>query len=496
MDADVVISGAGPTGLLLGAELALAGLRVRILERQEARHGQSRALTLHPRSIEILDLRGIADRFLAVGHTVPSWHFAGLPRKLDFSVLDTRHGHTLFLEQARTERLLEDRARELGAEISYGHEVVSLTQTGDGVDVVGVGPDGDFSLRAAYLVGCDGGRSKVRECAGIGFPGSDSTMSTMLGDFAVSDKEEIAAAGQVPVLIAPLSGGVTRFVVTSPGRMRIPPAEPVTFEEFREALVELTGTSFGVAEPQWLSRFGNATRLAENYRAGRVFLAGDAAHIHFPAGGQGLNTGLQDAMNLGWKLAAEIKGWAPPGLLDTYHAERFPVGQLVADNTQAQTLLLELTLVPDYRRPVIALRGLLDSLLDLPEVNARLAGLVSALATSYPAPDDDPLVGTRMPDLSLCSPGTKVSKLVHSGTFGYVDFTGDGAAQVTEGWKDRIAVATGDDRAWAEDVGEVLVRPDGHIAWVRRENDLPDSASREAGLTAWAGTPDRAAVRR
>ncbi|MTD56512.1 FAD-dependent monooxygenase [Amycolatopsis pithecellobii] len=494
MDTDVVISGAGPTGLLLGTELALAGVRVRILERQRTRHGQSRALTLHPRSIEILELRGIADRFLALGHTVPSWHFAGLSRELDFSGLDTRHGYTLFLEQARTEQLLEERARELGVEISYGHEVVSQTQNDDGVDVAGVGPDGDFRLRAAYLVGCDGGRSKVRESAGIGFPGSDSTMSAMLGDFAVTDKEEIAAAGQVPVLIAPLAGGLTRFVLTDPERMRIPATEPVTLKEFREALVELAGTSFGIAEPHWLSRFGNATRLAETYRAGRVFLAGDAAHIHFPAAGQGLNTGLQDAMNLGWKLAGEINGWAPPGLLDTYHAERFPVGELVTDNTQAQTLLLELTLVPDYQRPVIALRGLLDSLLDIPEVNARLAGLVSALATSYPAPADDPLVGTRMPDLSLGSPGTRVSELVHSGKFGYVDFTGDCTAQVTDGWKNRITVATGGDRLWAEDVSEVLVRPDGHIAWVRRENDPPDAAVREAGITAWAGTPERVAV--
>lgn len=490
MDTDVVISGAGPTGLLLGTELALAGVRVRILERQEARHEQSRALTLHPRSIEILELRGLAERFLSLGRTVPSWHFAGLSRQLDFSVLDTRHGYTLFLEQARTEQVLEERARELGVEISYGHEVVSLAQDGDGVDVAGVGPDGDFRLRAAYLVGCDGGRSKVRESAGIGFPGSDGTMSAMLGDFAVVDQEEIAAAGRGQVLIVPLSGGLTRFVITSPTRMRVPASEPVTLEEFRETLVELAGTSFGIAEPRWLSRFGNATRLAENYRSGRVFLAGDAAHIHFPAAGQGLNTGLQDAMNLGWKLAAEIHGWAPPGLLDTYHAERFPVGQLVTDNTQVQTLLLELTLVPDYQRPVSALRELLDSLLEVPEVNARLAGLVSALATSYPVPGEDPLVGARLPDRPLGSDGRRASDLVHSGTFGYV---GAAAAQVAEGWKNRITVAG--EQSWPENVSEALIRPDGHLAWVRRENDPPDAALREAAITAWAGAPERAAVR-
>lgn len=494
MDTDVVISGAGPTGLLLGIELALAGVRVRILERQTARHDQSRALTLHPRSIEILELRGIADRFLASGHTVPGWHFAALSRRLDFSVLDTRHGYTLFLEQARTERLLEERARELGVEVSYGHALTSLTQDEEGVEAEGTGPEGDFRLRAAYAVGCDGGRSTVRESAGIAFPGSDATMSAMLGDFAVVDEEEIAAAGQTPVLIVPLADGLTRFVLTDPRRMRVAPSEPVTFEEFRDALVTLTGSSFGIAEPHWLSRFGNATRLARTYRTGRVFLAGDAAHIHFPAAGQGLNAGLQDAMNLGWKLAAQINGWAPPGMLDTYHAERFPVGELIADNTQVQTLLLELTLVPEYERPATALRELLDSLLTIPEVNARLAGLVSALATSYPAPDGDPLVGTRMPDLPLSS--ARVSELVHGGTFGYVDFTGLGGAQVRAGWKDRITAAVGDRRSWDQEVSEVLVRPDGHIAWVGRDDAPPTVADREAGIAAWAGIPAQRGVRR
>ncbi|RSN54412.1 monooxygenase [Amycolatopsis sp. WAC 04182] len=497
MDTDVVISGAGPTGLLLGTELALAGVRVRVLERQERRHDQSRALTLHPRSVEILDLRGIADRFLALGRTVPSWHFAGLSKQLDFSAFDTRHGYTLFLEQVHTERLLEERARELGVEVSYGHEVVSLTQDENGVDVAVAGPGGEFHLRAAYLVGCDGGRSKVRESAGIGFPGTDGTMSAMLGDFAVVDADAIAAAGKSPVLVVPLTDGLTRFVLTDPERMRVPATEPVTFEEFRDTLIRLTGTSFGIAEPKWLSRFGNATRLAENYRAGRVFLAGDAAHVHFPAAGQGLNTGLQDAMNLGWKLAAELNGWAPPALLDTYHSERSPVGRLVTDNTQAQTLLLELTLVPDYRGPVTALREMLDSLLEIPQVNARLAGQVSALTTSYPSPGGDPLVGTRMPDLPLVSPpGSRISELLHTGEFCYVDFTGDGTAQVSTGWKDRIAVATGDRGTWNQGIDEVLVRPDGHIAWVRRETDPPDATIRRTGITAWAGTPERTAVGR
>lgn len=496
MNTDVVISGAGPTGLLLGAELALAGVRVRIYERQPSRHDQSRGLTLHSRSIEILDLRGIADRFLRTGHTVPNWHFAGLTRQLDFSGLDTRHGYCLFLEQARTEQLLEERARELGVDIAYGHEVLAVAQDAEGVDVTVAGPDGTFGVRAAYVVGCDGGRSRVRECAGIGFPGSDATMTSMLGDFAVTDTDALADAERGPVMIVPLAGGLTRFIVTDLERMRVPASEPVTFEEFHDALVRMAGTSFGIAEPRWLSRFGNATRLAETYRDGRVLLAGDAAHIHFPAAGQGLNTGLQDAMNLGWKLAAAINGWAPPGLLDTYHAERHPVGELVTDNTQAQTLMLELTLVPDYRRPVTALRDLMNSLLEIPEVNTRLAGIVSALGTSYPSHGGDPLVGGRMPDLPLGTGGSgpqRVSELLHDGKFGYLDLDGETAELVGAIWGDRASTVTGDLGSWDEEVNGVLIRPDGHVAWVRR--DRPDPYLLKEQLTAWVGTPERAAAR-
>ncbi|WP_033288887.1 FAD-dependent monooxygenase [Amycolatopsis jejuensis] len=472
MDTDVVISGAGPAGLLLASELALAGVRVRVLERLTARHEQSRALTLHPRSIEILDLRGIAGRFLDAGHTLPGWHFASLPTRLDFSSLETRHGYTLFLAQAQTERLLEERARELGVEVAYGHEVVSVAQDENGVDVVVTGPDGEATLRAAYVVGCDGARSRVRESAGIGFPGSDTTVTGMLGDFTTVDAAAIAEGGG-PLMIVPLSDGATRFVVVDPDRMHVPTSEPVTFEEFRAAVVRMTGQSFGIAEPRWLSRFGNATRLAETYRAGRVFLAGDAAHIHFPAAGQGLNVGLQDAMNLGWKLAAEINGWAPPGLLDTYHAERHPVGKSVTDNTLSQVLLLELLLVPQYQRPVAALRDLLNDLLGIPEVNARLAGLVTALGTTYPSPDD-PLIGTRMPDLDLDGPGQRVSSLLHTGKFAYLT---SGAAPAVPA--DRVTVAALPEKWEAE---EVLVRPDGHIAWVRRPGSAPADLS---ALSAW-----------
>jgi 2-polyprenyl-6-methoxyphenol hydroxylase-like FAD-dependent oxidoreductase len=223
----------------------------------------------------------------------------------------------------------------------------------------------------------------VRRAAGIGFPGTDETLTGVLGDFAVMDTGPAAldAARAGGVLVAPLEDGVTRLVVVDPERMRVPASQPVTLEEFRRTLLRMCGTDLGIADPRWLSRFGNATRLADRYRAGRLLLAGDAAHIHFPAAGQGLNTGLQDAANLGWKLAAEIEGWAPPGLLDSYEAERRPVGRKVTENTEIQTLLMELTLVPRYRRPATALRALLDELLGQDEVNRMLAARVSALGT-------------------------------------------------------------------------------------------------------------------
>ena len=412
-DAEVIVVGAGPTGLLLGGELALGGVRVQIIERRAAAQRDSRALTLHPRSIELMDQRGLVERFLARGRPVPGWHFAGLDTSLDFSALDTRHGYTLFLAQARTEQLLEERARELGVAIRRGHEVVGLRQDagGDGagggssgadrVEVEVRGPDGVVeTVRARFVVGCDGGRSVVRRAAGIGFPGTDETLSGALGDFVTVDPAALDRARAHGVLAVPLepddaetddqaaggAGGLTRIVLLDPQRMRTPASEPLTLDEFRASLLRICGTDCGVAGARWLSRFGNATRLAARYRSGRVLLAGDAAHIHFPAAGQGLNTGLQDAMNLGWKLAAEINGWAPPGLLDSYHAERHPAGQAVTENTEVQTLLMELTLLPSYQRPAAALRELIAVLLGIEEVNRRLAGLVSALDIEYPPP--------------------------------------------------------------------------------------------------------------
>ncbi len=513
MDTDVIVVGSGPTGLLLACELALAGVRTLVVERRTEPQQDSRALTLHPRSLELMDLRGLAPRFLGLGRTLPGWHFAALETPLDFAALDSRRAHTLFLAQARTEELLAQRAQELGVEIRRGHTLTGLRQSEDGVEAQVRGPhdrpdDGHRSpagaprtLRAAYLVGCDGGRSAVREAAGIDFPGTDETLTGVLGDFATvtAGPEALAAARGAGVLAVPLEGGLTRFVYIDPERMRTPAQVPVTLEEFRTALDRLCGSDFGVDRPRWLSRFGNATRLAAAYRSGRVLLAGDAAHIHFPAAGQGLNTGLQDAMNLGWKLAAEVKGWAPPGLLDTYHAERHPVGRAVTDNTEVQTLLAELPLVDRYRRPAAALRGLFEELLRMPEVNRRFAEQVSALGTAYPAtaPGADPLVGRRMPDIALSAAGsdaTRVYELLHRGGFVLLRLAGarDPHPQPYEapGRYPHISAVTAhtyEEHPELDGVREVLVRPDGHIAWATRSDDADlRRTGRDAALTAWA----------
>ncbi|MBW8093906.1 monooxygenase [Streptomyces hygroscopicus] len=510
MHAQVIVVGAGPTGLMLACELALAGVRTRIVERRTEPQRDSRALTLHPRSVELMDLRGLAPRFRALGRTVPGWHFANLDTRLDFAALDSRHGYTLFLPQARTEFLLQERALELGVEITRGYRCTGLSQDADGVEVQLRGPgDRAETLRARYVVGCDGGRSAVREAAGIAFPGTEETLTGVLGDFAAIDADPSAldAARAHGVLVAPLEGGLTRLVYLDPERMRTPSGVPVTLEEFRTSLTRICGSDLGVAEPRWLSRFGNATRLADSYRRDRVLLAGDAAHIHFPAAGQGLNAGLQDAMNLGWKLAAEVNGWAPPGLLDSYDAERRPVGQAVTENTEVQTLLAELTLVPQYRRPAAALRGLLNDLLGIPEVNRRIAGQVSALATSYADPGADaadPLVGRRMPDIGLIAAApaaTRAYELFSRGHFVLFDLAGDtgsGRTADTEGDArvTTVTVMRHDDHPELDGVTEILVRPDGHIAWATRGTE-PDArrAERDAALAAWAGVTREVAAR-
>lgn len=343
---DVIIAGGGPTGLMLAGELRLHGVHVLVLEKEPEPTGHVRALGLHVRSIEVMDQRGLLERFLASGRqfTVGGF-FAGITKSWP-DRLDTAHSYILGIPQTITERLLTEHATELGAEIRRGRELVGLSQDEYGVTVELA--DGT-RLRSRYLVGCDGGRSTVRRLLGVGFPGEPARVETLLGEMELTEDPATVAAvvaevrkTQLRFGAIPLGDGAAYRVVVPAEGVAEDRTVPPVLEEFRQRLRVTAGTDFGAHSPRWLSRFGDATRLAERYRTGRVLLAGDAAHIHPPTGGQGLNLGIQDAFNLGWKLAAEVGGWAPEGLLDSYHTERHSVAADVLDNTRAQMELLSL----------------------------------------------------------------------------------------------------------------------------------------------------------
>ncbi|GAA5165784.1 FAD-dependent monooxygenase [Amycolatopsis dongchuanensis] len=441
---DVLIAGAGPTGLWLAAELRLQGVAVTVLEARRERSPHSKALTLHPRTLEIFAMRGIADRFTTAGLPVPTGHFGALENRLDFAVLDTPFPYTLFLPQVRTEELLEEHARALGADIRWGHRVTGLAQDGDGVTVE---VEGGERLRAQYVVGCDGTRSTVRQAAGIGFPGTDATVWGWLGDVVLDEPpaQPVNVAGEDGgVMLVPLPGGISRIVGHTPEDQGAHPGE-LTFDELRAKTTRVLGTDFGMRDPHWLSRFGNATRQAVRYRSGRVFLAGDAAHMHFPAGGVGLNVGVQDATNLGWKLAAAVHGTAEDGLLDSYHAERHPVGAALLEHTRAQTALMT-AYTPEGR----ALRSVLSGLIaEVPEFSRVLAERLAALDVAYRPTDPaaHPLTGTRAPDLALTD-GSNLLSLLRSGQPVRLDGT----------------QLVGAPPQWAG-VRSALVRPDGYVAW-------------------------------
>ncbi|MER5266083.1 FAD-dependent monooxygenase [Actinosynnema sp. NPDC002837] len=449
MEGRVVVVGAGPTGLWLACELRLAGVEVVVLEARTGRDPNSKALTVHPRTLEVFACRGVAERFVRAGVPIPSGHFGALDERLDFRGLDTPFPYTLFLPQARTEELLEEHALAVGARVLRGHRVTDVAQDADGVTVTATGLV--EPLRAAYVVGCDGTRSTVREAAGIGFPGTDSTTWGWLADVVLDEPltAPLTASGPDGLLMAvPLPGGACRLVGVDPANR---PGTP-TLAEVVSAVIRITGSDLGVREARWLSRFGNATRQATAYRRGRVLLAGDAAHQHFPTGGVGLNVGVQDAANLGWKLAETVHGTAPDGLLDTYHAERHPVGVELLRSTRAQTALMTAhTVEGQALREVISAR-----IADVPEFGRALAESLSALAVAYPAgPDEHPLTGTRAPNLEFAD--GDLFTLLHPGRPVLLDFTGGDLAG-------RPVALTGDRPAWAA-VRTALIRPDGHVAW-------------------------------
>jgi rifampicin monooxygenase len=459
MTYDVIVVGAGPAGLMLAAELRLHGVAVVVLERDVEATKVVRSLGMHARTAEILDQRGILDRFLARGTRHPlGGFFAGITRPQP-ERLDTAHAYVLGIPQPVTDGLLADRAAELGAEIRRGVELTGLTQDDSGVTAELA--DGS-RLRASYLVGCDGGRSTVRKLAGIAFPGEAATFETLTGEMEIGVPAETVTATVAEVRktrrwfgVGPTRDGLWRVVVEAADIRddRTPP----TMDEVRAQLVAVAGTDFGVHSPRWLSRFGDATRQAERYRAGRVLLAGDAAHVHPPAGGQGLNLGVQDAFNLGWKLAAAVGGRAPDDLLDTYAAERHPVAAEVLSNTRAQTELMRPEPGPQ------AVRRLLTELMGFEEVNRYLVEKIIAVGIRYDLGDEHPLVGRRLRDVPL--ENGRLYDLMHDGRGLLLDRTG---ALSVDGWGDRVdhVVDVGPEIDDEVDAPAALLRPDGHVAWV------------------------------
>jgi rifampicin monooxygenase len=471
---DVIVAGGGPTGVMLAGELRLQGVHVVVLEKEAAPTNVVRSLGLHVRSIEVMDQRGLLDRFLAHGKKYPvGGFFAGIAKPTP-DRLDTAHPYILGIPQTTTERLLTEHATELGVEIRRGCELVGLSQDDHGMTVELA--DGT-QLRSRYLVGCDGGRSTVRKLLDVGFPGEPARVEWLLGEVELTAPPEELAAVVAEVRkthkgfgAGPLGDGVYRVVV---------PAEavaedrtvPPTLEEVKQQLRVFAGTDFGVHSPRSLSRFGDATRLAERYRVGRVLLAGDAAHIHPPLGGQGLNLGIQDAFNLGWKLAAEVNGWAPEGLLDSYHTERHPVAADVLDNTRA---LVELTSLEPGAQ---AVRRLVSELMDFEEVNRYLIEKITAIGVRYDFGEGHELLGRRLRDVELKR--GRLYGLMHSGRGLLLDQTG---RLSVAGWADRVDHVV--DVSEELDVPAALLRPDGHVAWVGE-----DQTDLLVQLPKWFGAP-------
>ena len=480
----VVIAGGGPTGMMLAAELALADVDVAVVERRpDHLLVGSRAGGFHSRTIEVLDQRGVADRFLAEGQVAQAAMFG--TTVLDMSDFPTRHPYSLGIWQNRIERILADWIAELPVRIHYGGEVTGFVQDDAGVDVEL--SDGK-SMRARYLVGCDGGRSVVRRAAGIGFPGWDPTKSNLIAEVEVTEEPPTGIrrdAVGIHGLHRMEDGRTVRVVVTE--QQLGPDSEP-TLHDLSEALVAAYGTDFGIHSPTWISRFTDMTRQAASYRDGRVLLAGDSAHVHYPAGGQGLSLGVQDAVNLGWKLAQVVHGTSPERLLDTYQDERHPIAARALQYTMASGVLQR------GDGHIGALVDIVSELAILDEPRRRLAGIVSGLDIHYDLGEGHPLLGRRMPDLDLgtATGPLRVFTLLHDARPVLLDLGEPGALDLGP-WAGRVRlVPAGYAGPWELPVlgavpapGAALIRPDGYVAWV---GDGTGAGLHDA-LTTWFGPP-------
>ena len=481
-DHAVVIVGAGPTGLMLAGELALADVDVAIVER---RAGQdlvgSRAGGLHARSIEVLDQRGIADRFLARGQVAQVCRFANTV--LEIGDFPTRHNYGLALSQIHIERILADWVDELEVPIYRGCEVTGFAQDDTGVDVA---LSDRRPLRSTYLVGCDGGRSLIRKAAGIAFPGWDPTTSHLIAEVELAEEPAWGIRHDTSGIhgLSKLEGNLVRVLMTE---QHLDCTGEPALRDLSEALITVYGTDYGIHSPVWISRFTDMARQAASYCERRVLLAGDAAHVHHPSGGQGLNIGLQDAVNLGWKLAQVVKGISPESLLDTYHAERHPVAARVLRNTMAQVALLR------RNDRIKALIDIISELLSMDEPRKRFAAMLSGLDIRYDLGEGHALLGRRMPDLDLMTANgpLRLFTLLHGGRPVLLDLGHPGRLDIAP-WADRVQLVSAEYAgAWElPAIGvvaaptAVLIRPDGYVAWVgdRTELGLADA------LTAWFGS--------